>query len=39
LSLGCLYLLSLCLGRLGSVRAQRQRPANDSVSEPMGVSE
>lgn len=39
LSLGCLYLLSLCLGRLGSVRAQRQRPGNDSVSEPMGVSE
>ncbi len=39
LSLGGLYLLSLCLGRLGSVRAQRQRPGNDFVSEPMGVSE
>lgn len=39
LGLGLLYLLSLCLGRLGSVRAQRQRLGNDSVSEPMGVSE
>ncbi|QMV71865.1 metal ABC transporter permease [Comamonas piscis] len=39
LSLGSLYLLSLCLGRLGSVWAQRQAPANDSVTEPMGVSE
>lgn len=39
LSLGALYVLSLGLGRHGSVWAQRQRAAKSSVYGPTGVSE